>query len=111
MSVSWGLSSSCTLSAHPHFSPSVLDCSPILSSFQVILLEHIIMCRLVTGHKATALQEVMPPEATHTDGKTGSLPRLRSRHMGECKFAQCVSTEYPGLFHYNLLVHDPDRHN
>lgn len=36
----------------------VLDCSPILSSFQVILLEHIIMCRLVTGHKATALQEV-----------------------------------------------------
>lgn len=37
---------------------SVLDCSPILSTFQVILLEHIIMCRLVTGHKATALQEV-----------------------------------------------------
>lgn len=36
----------------------VLDCSPILSTFQVILLEHIIMCRLVTGHKATALQEV-----------------------------------------------------
>ncbi|RXM95562.1 MAU2 chromatid cohesion factor-like [Acipenser ruthenus] len=35
----------------------MLDCSPILSSFQVILLEHIIMCRLVTGHKATALQE------------------------------------------------------
>ncbi|KPP65714.1 MAU2 chromatid cohesion factor-like [Scleropages formosus] len=39
----------------------MLDCSPILSSFQVILLEHIIMCRLVTGHKATALQEVCPP--------------------------------------------------
>ena len=36
----------------------VLDSSPILSTFQVILLEHIIMCRLVTGHKATALQEV-----------------------------------------------------
>uniref|UniRef100_A0A672HSG4 MAU2 chromatid cohesion factor homolog n=1 Tax=Salarias fasciatus TaxID=181472 RepID=A0A672HSG4_SALFA len=36
----------------------MLDCSPILSTFQVILLEHIIMCRLVTGHKATALQEV-----------------------------------------------------
>uniref|UniRef100_H3BZE5 MAU2 chromatid cohesion factor homolog n=1 Tax=Tetraodon nigroviridis TaxID=99883 RepID=H3BZE5_TETNG len=35
----------------------MLDCSPILSTFQVILLEHIIMCRLVTGHKATALQE------------------------------------------------------
>lgn len=40
------------------FYVSVLDCSPILSTFQVILLEHIIMCRLVTGHKATALQEV-----------------------------------------------------
>uniref|UniRef100_M4ACY8 MAU2 chromatid cohesion factor homolog n=1 Tax=Xiphophorus maculatus TaxID=8083 RepID=M4ACY8_XIPMA len=36
----------------------LLDCSPILSTFQVILLEHIIMCRLVTGHKATALQEI-----------------------------------------------------
>uniref|UniRef100_A0A674DPC1 MAU2 chromatid cohesion factor homolog n=1 Tax=Salmo trutta TaxID=8032 RepID=A0A674DPC1_SALTR len=36
----------------------VLDSSPILSTFQVILLEHIIMCRLVTGHKATALQEL-----------------------------------------------------
>lgn len=40
------------------YSVAVLDCSPILSTFQVILLEHIIMCRLVTGHKATALQEV-----------------------------------------------------
>ncbi|EGV97409.1 Cohesin loading complex subunit SCC4-like [Cricetulus griseus] len=40
----------------------MLDCSPILSSFQVILLEHIIMCRLVTGHKATALQEVVSSE-------------------------------------------------
>nr|XP_012772313.2 MAU2 chromatid cohesion factor homolog isoform X2 [Maylandia zebra] len=36
----------------------MLDSSPILSTFQVILLEHIIMCRLVTGHKATALQEI-----------------------------------------------------
>lgn len=42
---------------HLHFE-TVLDNSPILSTFQVILLEHIIMCRLVTGHKATALQEV-----------------------------------------------------
>lgn len=47
------------VSVHIFFiSISVLDCSPILSTFQVILLEHIIMCRLVTGHKATALQEV-----------------------------------------------------
>uniref|UniRef100_A0A7N6AW90 MAU2 chromatid cohesion factor homolog n=1 Tax=Anabas testudineus TaxID=64144 RepID=A0A7N6AW90_ANATE len=36
----------------------MLDSSSILSTFQVILLEHIIMCRLVTGHKATALQEI-----------------------------------------------------
>ncbi|KAI3374352.1 hypothetical protein L3Q82_006190 [Scortum barcoo] len=36
----------------------MLDSNPILSTFQVILLEHIIMCRLVTGHKATALQEI-----------------------------------------------------
>ena len=40
---------------------TVLDSSPILPTFQVILLEHIIMCRLVTGHKATALQEVGGP--------------------------------------------------
>ena len=36
----------------------MLYCSPILSSFQVILLEDIITCRLVAGHKATALQEI-----------------------------------------------------
>uniref|UniRef100_A0A3P8WEH0 MAU2 chromatid cohesion factor homolog n=1 Tax=Cynoglossus semilaevis TaxID=244447 RepID=A0A3P8WEH0_CYNSE len=36
----------------------MLDSNPILSTFQVILLEHIIMCRLVTGHKAMALQEI-----------------------------------------------------
>lgn len=50
------------LHAHPCLLSPVLDCSPILSSFQVILLEHIIMCRLVTGHKATALQEVASTE-------------------------------------------------
>lgn len=51
------------LHAHPCLLSPVLDCSPILSSFQVILLEHIIMCRLVTGHKATALQEVGSTES------------------------------------------------
>lgn len=58
VSVSSVVSSTCISRAHSCLSPPVLDCSPILSSFQVILLEHIIMCRLVTGHKATALQEV-----------------------------------------------------
>ena len=61
-----------TSRAHACLSPPVLDCSPILSSFQVILLEHIIMCRLVTGHKATALQEVghRGPHA-HRAGRRG----------------------------------------
>uniref|UniRef100_A0A4W5RVU0 MAU2 chromatid cohesion factor homolog n=1 Tax=Hucho hucho TaxID=62062 RepID=A0A4W5RVU0_9TELE len=45
----------------------MLDSSPILSTFQVILLEHIIMCRLVTGHKATALQEVWNMLNVHTN--------------------------------------------
>lgn len=36
----------------------VLDNSPLLSSFHVMLLEHIIMCRLVTGNKTLAIQEV-----------------------------------------------------
>lgn len=64
--------SSRTSRAHTCLSPPVLDCSPILSSFQVILLEHIIMCRLVTGHKATALQEVgrRGPRA-HRAGRLG----------------------------------------
>lgn len=70
------VSSSCALSAHPRLSPPVLDCSPILSSFQVILLEHIIMCRLVTGHKATALQEVMLPEATCVGGRAVGAGRV-----------------------------------
>ena len=36
----------------------ILDSHPILSSFQLMLLEHIIMCRLVMGHKSLAVQEV-----------------------------------------------------
>lgn len=60
------------LKGSPCLSPPVLDCSPILSSFQVILLEHIIMCRLVTGHKATALQEVGPRgPCAHRMGRLG----------------------------------------
>lgn len=112
VSVSQSLFSNYPLSTHPHLSPPVLDCSPILSSFQVILLEHIIMCRLVTGHKATALQEVMMPEATHMGGKAVGVGRVSSCHMGECKFAWCMSAEYPTLsFQYALLVGDPGGHN
>ncbi|XP_030765191.1 MAU2 chromatid cohesion factor homolog isoform X4 [Sitophilus oryzae] len=36
----------------------ILDNKPILSVFQLMLLEHIIMCRLVMGNKTQALQEI-----------------------------------------------------
>ncbi|XP_060534936.1 MAU2 chromatid cohesion factor homolog isoform X2 [Cylas formicarius] len=36
----------------------ILDNKPILSVFQLMLLEHIIMCRLVMGNKSQALQEI-----------------------------------------------------
>lgn len=36
----------------------VVDNKPILSVFQLMLLEHIVMCRFVMGNKATALQEM-----------------------------------------------------
>merc|ERR1712226_1617525 len=36
----------------------MLDSHPLLSSFQLMLLEHIIMCRLITGHKSLAIQEI-----------------------------------------------------
>jgi hypothetical protein len=38
--------------------PAVVDNKPILSVFQVMLLEHIVMCRLVMGNKSLALQEI-----------------------------------------------------
>ncbi|KAM9322339.1 MAU2 chromatid cohesion factor homolog isoform 3-T3 [Pholidichthys leucotaenia] len=57
----------------------MLDSSPILSTFQVILLEHIIMCRLVTGHKATALQEM----TTHQELWTFIVINLASVYIRE----------------------------
>lgn len=36
----------------------VVDNKPILSVFQLMLLEHMVMCRLVTGHKSQALAEI-----------------------------------------------------
>ncbi|XP_077866764.1 MAU2 chromatid cohesion factor homolog [Saccoglossus kowalevskii] len=36
----------------------ILDSHPILSAFQLMLLEHIIMCRLVLGNKSLAIQEI-----------------------------------------------------
>lgn len=74
--------------------PPVLDCSPILSSFQVILLEHIIMCRLVTGHKATALQEVRPPGPHARGGRVSGV-------------TVCSSGRPSVSFHCTLAVWDP----
>ncbi|GFR91670.1 MAU2 chromatid cohesion factor homolog, partial [Elysia marginata] len=34
-----------------------MDNNPLLSSFQLMLLEHIIMCRLIMGNKSIAIQE------------------------------------------------------
>ncbi len=36
----------------------ILDSHPILSAFQLMLLEHIVMCRLVMGQKSLAVQEI-----------------------------------------------------
>ncbi|XP_022187847.2 MAU2 chromatid cohesion factor homolog [Nilaparvata lugens] len=36
----------------------IVDNKPILSVFQLMLLEHIVMCRLVMGNKSLALQEM-----------------------------------------------------
>ncbi|KAL8615922.1 hypothetical protein ACOMHN_034598 [Nucella lapillus] len=36
----------------------MLDSHPLLSTFQLMLLEHIIMCRLIMGHKSVAIQEI-----------------------------------------------------
>lgn len=39
-----------------NYIPLVLEQQPILNTFQLLLLEQIIMCRLVMGNKALALQ-------------------------------------------------------
>ncbi|KAJ8303992.1 hypothetical protein KUTeg_017575 [Tegillarca granosa] len=36
----------------------MLDAHPLLSTFQLMLLEHIIMCRLIMGNKTLAIQEI-----------------------------------------------------
>ncbi|KAH1006436.1 MAU2 chromatid cohesion factor homolog isoform X1 [Dendroctonus ponderosae] len=54
---------------------AVLDNKPILSVFQLMLLEHIIMCNLVMGNKTQALQEIS--SATALCKKS---PRLLEAH-------------------------------
>ncbi len=36
----------------------MVDAHPLLHQFQLMLLEHIIMCRLIMGNKTAAIQEV-----------------------------------------------------
>lgn len=52
-----------------------VDNKPILSVFQLMLLEHIIMCRLVMGNKTQALQEISAAAALCKQN-----PHLLERH-------------------------------
>jgi MAternally-affected-uncoordination protein len=53
----------------------VLDNRPILPVFQLMLLEHIIMCRLVMGNKSLALSEI-----SQACGLCQQHPRLLLTH-------------------------------
>ncbi|KAJ8939647.1 hypothetical protein NQ314_011067 [Rhamnusium bicolor] len=53
----------------------IVDNKPILSVFQLMLLEHIIMCRLVMGNKTQALQEISSAAAL-----CKQCPRLLETH-------------------------------
>ncbi|KAF5304882.1 hypothetical protein FQR65_LT00766 [Abscondita terminalis] len=53
----------------------IVDNKPILSVFQLMLLEHIIMCRLVMGNKTQALQEI-----TSATSLCRAHPQLLERH-------------------------------
>ncbi|XP_064474441.1 MAU2 chromatid cohesion factor homolog [Ornithodoros turicata] len=54
----------------------IVDSNPILHSFQLLLLEHIAMCRLVMGNKTLAIQE-----AAQALQICRQEPRLFARHM------------------------------
>lgn len=54
---------------------SVVDNKPILSVFQLMLLEHIVMCRFVMGNKAMALQEM-----SQVVSLCNQYPRLLQSH-------------------------------
>ncbi|KAK7496830.1 hypothetical protein BaRGS_00011810 [Batillaria attramentaria] len=56
----------------------MLDTHPLLSTFQLMLLEHIIMCRLIMGHKSVAIQEIF--QACHV---CQHQPRLFAMHSAQ----------------------------
>ncbi|KAI0237292.1 MAU2 sister chromatid cohesion factor [Lamellibrachia satsuma] len=53
----------------------MLDAHPLLSTFQMMLLEHIILCRLIMGNKTLAIQEIF--QACHL---CEAQPRLFQTH-------------------------------
>ncbi|ELT89360.1 hypothetical protein CAPTEDRAFT_151038 [Capitella teleta] len=53
----------------------MLDCHPLLLTFQMMLLEHIILCRLIMGNKTVAIQEIF--QACHV---CQQQPRLFDTH-------------------------------
>lgn len=53
----------------------MLDAHPLLSSFQIMLLEHIVMCRLIMGNKTIAIQEIF--QACHV---CQAQPKLFTTH-------------------------------
>ncbi|KAI8480082.1 mau2 chromatid cohesion factor [Branchiostoma belcheri] len=63
----------------------ILDSSPILSTFQLMLLEHIIMCRLVMGQQSIAVQEIMSNTmaASRLASSTHARPQTESREWEE----------------------------
>ena len=61
---------------HVNFCVTVLDCHPLLLSFQLMLLEHIILCRLIMGNKTMAIQEV------HARGSQCNLQHSRISQTG-----------------------------
>ncbi|KAK7115368.1 MAU2 chromatid cohesion factor homolog isoform X2 [Littorina saxatilis] len=56
----------------------MLDTHPLLLTFQLMLLEHIIMCRLIMGHKSVAIQEIF--QACHV---CQHQPRLFAMHSAQ----------------------------
>ena len=58
---------------------SNFDSHSILSSFHVLLLEHTVQCRLVTGKKSAAMEEV----GRLTRLFQSSAPKLLARHRAQ----------------------------
>lgn len=56
---------------------------PILSVFQIILLEHIVMCRLVMGNKSMAIREIAQAQAVCAGANNSGGSALMQRHSAQ----------------------------